>query len=60
MKLKEAIEIVSNDNFGCTWPTPAREKEALKLLIEAGTLIRDNRQTANYRYYVQLPGETEE
>lgn len=60
MKLEKAIEILSGDNFGRTWPTPLKEIKAVKLGIEALKLLKEIRSVDGTGYGSMLPGETED
>ena len=58
--LKEAIETLSDDRFGCCWPTPKSEIEAVKLGIEALKFKQSIRAHTVDDFDALLPGETEE
>lgn len=58
MTLDEAVKIVESPKFGTTWPTPLKEKEAMKLIIGAGKFVQRNRGQGAGHVPQLLPGET--
>jgi len=60
MNLEKAIEILKSPKFGTTWPAPLKEKDALKLGIEAMKAIIQARDIAYSTPAHYLPGETKE
>lgn len=60
MTLDKAIKILHEDLGAPIYDEHPGLYQAQKLSIEALAVIKFNRQSSNFNYYVQLPGETKE
>ncbi len=58
MTIDEAIKTLTSLQFGTIWPTPQREKEAIKLGIEALKVRQAFIEKYGFENYILLPGET--